>query len=522
VWSQLSDWLEKKRVADSDYIDNVISLLRGMLDENDIPGKVKGRIKHINSIYRKMVHQNLALDEVPDVIAFRVIVDDVKNCYAMLGLVHAAWKPIHGRFKDYISMPKANMYQSLHTTVVGPGGERIEIQIRTEEMDRMAEHGVASHWLYKEGQRVKSKDVRQFAWLREMLDWQKMESDSREFMRSLKFDLFKEEVYVFTPRGEVKELPEGASPIDFAYLIHTKVGDHCSGAKVNGKLVPLSTKLHNGDTVEIITDANRHPSRDWLRFVKTAKARTRINNYIRTEERSRSIALGREMLEKQGRRMGLNVPKLLKEGGLMPVAEEFSYREVEELLSAVGYARLTPRKVLRKLLPKEEEPARQPEVKAPEPQKSRRESDSVSIKGVDDVLVRFGKCCNPVPGDAIVGYISRGRGVTVHTSDCVNVQAMEPERLISVFWDGTEGKPYPARIHMLCHNEIGGFAKITTLLAEEQVNIDACHMRSNVDGRSELDVTVEVRDVAHLYRTIDRLRHLDAVIEVTRHSSHSE
>ncbi len=520
VWGQLTEWLEKKKIAGSAYIDEVCDMLRNMLKQNKISGRVSGRIKHINSIYRKMLQQSLALDEVPDVIAFRVIVDDVKDCYAMLGLVHAVWKPIHGRFKDYISMPKANMYQSLHTTVVGPAGERIEIQIRTEEMNRMAEHGVASHWLYKEGQRVKSKDIRQFAWLRDMLDWQKMESDSREFMRSLKFDLFKEEVYVFTPHGEVKELPEGATPVDFAYLIHTKVGDHCARAKVNGKLVQLSTKLTNGDTVEIITDANRHPSRDWLKFIKTAKARTRINNYIRTEERGRSIALGKEMLEKQGRRMGLNVAKLLKEGELLAVAEDFSFHNVDELLSAVGYARLTPQKVLRRLLPKEDDSAREKEAKAPEVQKVQRGADanSVSIKGVDDVLVRFGKCCNPVPGDAIVGYISRGRGVTVHTSDCVNTQGMEPERLISVFWDGTEDKPYPARIRLLCHNEVGSFAQITGMLAKEGVNIDACQLRSTVGGKSELDITVEVRDVDHLYQTIEHLRQLATVLEVVRFS----
>lgn len=518
IWSQLTEWLEKKRIGGSSYIDNVISILEDMLADNDIKGIVKGRLKHIYSIYHKMEQQGLTIDEVPDVIAFRVIVDDVKSCYAVLGLAHANWKPVHGRFKDYISMPKRNGYQSLHTTVIGPGGERIEIQIRTQEMDNLAEHGVASHWLYKEGRSVRAEDIRQFSWLRDMLDWQKSETDSREFIRTLKFDLFKEEVYVFTPRGEVKELPEDASPVDFAYMIHTKVGDHCTGAKVNGRMVPLATKLQNGDTVEIITDPNRHPSRDWLKFIKTAKARTRINNYIRTEERARSISLGREMLEKQGRRVGVNVTKLVKEGGLDELVLEMGVRDVDELFSQVGYSRITPNKLLRKLMPKEEQektveaPSSSPATKTPE--QSRKEG--VSIKGMDDMLVRFGKCCNPVPGDAIVGYISRGRGVTVHTADCSNVKDLEPERLLSVSWDGTDGKPYPARINLLCENHVGDLAQVSALLAKEDVNIDAASLKSNIDGKGEMDFTIRVRDSAHLYRIIDQLRQLKSVLQVIR------
>lgn len=523
MFNQITEWLDNNKGSGQEYIDNVIVLLRELLKKNRIKGQVKGRIKHPYSIYRKMVQQNLALDVVHDIIAFRCIVDDVKDCYAILGLVHALWKPVHGRFKDYISMPKANMYQSLHTTVMGPDGERIEIQIRTNDMDQMAEHGVASHWLYKEGGRVKAKDIQQFTWLREMLDWQKMESDSREFMRSLKFDLFKEEVYVFTPGGDVKELPEDATPVDFAYQIHTEVGNHCSGAKVNGRLVPLSTPLKNGDTIEIITDKHRNPSRDWLKFVKTAKARTRISHYIRTEERSRSIALGKEMLEKQGRRMGVNAQKALKEGLLDVVAEELSLKTVDDLLSQVGYARLTPQKVLGRLLPKPEIPEQQlvEEEKQIELQQAERtkHSDSISIRGVDDVLVRFGKCCNPVPGDDIVGFISRGRGVTVHTADCVNVSNLEPERVVPVFWDGQEDKPYPSRIHITARNVMGTLGKVCEILTKENVNIDSGAFHSTVDGRSELEFTVEVRDAAHLYHTIDKIRTIKDVMEVSRKSS---
>jgi GTP pyrophosphokinase len=445
----------------------------------------------------------------------------------VLGLVHAMWKPVPGRFKDYVSMPKANMYQSLHTTVIGPDGERIEIQIRTEEMHRMAEYGVASHWLYKEGGKVDPKDAGQFAWLREILDWQKVESDPREFLRTLRFELFKDEVYVFTPNGDVRELPEGATPVDFAYMIHTEVGDRCSGAKVNGKLVPLSTKLQNGDTVEIITQHSRHPSRDWLKFVQTAKARTRIQHYMRTEERARSISLAKEMLEKQGRKMGVNFLKAVKDHKFEELAKEFSFKAGDDLLSAVGYARITPQKVLGKLKsmmegePEPEKPREEPRPASPsrEEQAARNTGDSVSIKGVDDVLVRFARCCNPLPGDAIVGYISRGRGVTVHTADCANVRNMEPERLLSVSWEGEQDEPYPAKIRVICRNERGVLAHISNLLYEEQVNIDSGSFHSNVEGKTEILFTLEVRDAAHLYHTLERLSALDNVLQASRVSS---
>ncbi len=417
------------------------------------------------------------------------------------------------------------MYQSLHTTVVGPGGERFEIQIRTWEMDHLAEHGVASHWLYKEGRKVKEKDAAQFAWLHELLNWQKQESDSIEFMRALRLDVFKEDIYVFTPQGEIKELPEGATPVDFAYSIHSKVGHHCTGAKVNGKLVPLGTLLVSGDTVEIITSNNQHPSRDWLRFVKTTKARTNIKNYLNIEERQHSIALGKEMLEKQGRRMGVNIHKI-KDQELAELATELSYKSVEDLLSAVGYARITPRKVLNKYLPKTEEtaplePVSTGEVAAAMAAKPTQRSEGIVVSGIDDVLVRFAGCCNPLPGDAIVGYISRGRGITVHTTSCQNLNSMEPERLVPVFWEGHEGRPYPVRIRILSRNEIGTLARVAQVLAERKINIDAGQFRSLVDGNTEIDFTVEVEDVDHLYHTLDRLRRLDGIIEVMRDSTNT-
>ncbi|MCL1939169.1 MAG: bifunctional (p)ppGpp synthetase/guanosine-3',5'-bis(diphosphate) 3'-pyrophosphohydrolase [Desulfovibrionaceae bacterium] len=518
AYNHITEWIERHSADDAEYINSVIATLEKTLSENGIKARIKGRIKQIYSIYRKMQSLNTTLDEMHDIIAFRAIVADLKDCYAALGLVHSIWTPVPGRFKDYISMPKANMYQSLHTTVIGPKGERMEVQIRSEEMDHLAEHGLASHWLYKEGARVKSKDVAQFNWLREMLDWTKMESDSKEFLRSLHFDLFKDEIYVFTPRGAVKELPENATPVDFAYQIHTQIGDRCAGSKINGRLMPLSTPLKSGDTVEIITAQGRHPSRDWLKFVKTAKARTRIQHFIRTEERARSISLGKEMLEKQGRRLGVNIQKALKDGTLLPVAQELNFSNVDDLISAVGYARVTPRKVLNLLAPKT---AEQPE-EVPHKQGEHKptKADSVVIKGVDDMLVRFARCCNPVPGDPIIGYISRGRGVAVHTANCPTISQMEPERLLPVYWEGSEeGQPFPARIHILSENQRGVLAKIAGALDSGGVNIDSGTIRSLVDGHSEIEMIIEVSDVAQLLLTLDRLRKVEHVIEVSRMTS---
>ena len=522
VYFQVQEGLKKHEFVGEQYIQKVCELVDDVLKKNAIEGKVSGRLKHIYSIYHKMLQQGLTLDQVYDVIAFRVMVNSIKDCYAVLGLVHSIWKPVPGRFKDYISMPKANMYQSLHTTVIGPAGERIEIQIRTEEMHKMAEFGVASHWKYKEDGKLNEKDAERFSWLRQILDWQEELKDPREFMASLRFDLFEDEVYVFTPRGQVKELPEGATPIDFAYDIHTEVGERCSGARVNGKLVPLSTKLKNGDTVEIITDPNRHPSRDWLKLVKTAKARTRIKHWIRNEERQQSIALAREVLEKEGRKLGVNINKLMKQGIFKEVAAEYSYQSEEDLLSAIGYSRITPRQVLNRLLSREEEA--EPKVDKHEEQHKEEEKagpagvkhEGVRIKGVGDVLVRFAHCCNPLPGDPIVGYVSRGRGVAIHTTDCHNVPEMESERLIEVFWESEKDKSFPAKIKIICENKKGVLAKIGSLLTKEDVNIDAGSFKSNVDGKSELLFTIMVHDSSHLYSSIGKLRKLKEVLEVTR------
>ena len=521
VFNQIDHWLDKHQVVEKHIIDKVVGLIQDLLASNQIQGQVYGRIKHKYSIYKKMQSQSLTLDEMHDIMAFRVLVKDIKDCYAVLGLVNSQWRPVHGRFKDYISMPKANGYQSLHTTVIGPEGERIEIQIRTEDMHRQAEHGVAAHWLYKEKGRVNSKDLEQFSWLREIFERQGDETDSREFMHALKMDLFKDEVYVYTPAGDVKELPEGATPLDFAFLIHTKVGQHCAGAKVNGRLMPLSTELKNGDIVEIVTDPARNPNRDWLKLVKTAKARSRIHRYLRTEERARAVTLGRDMLEKEGRKASLNVAKALKEGHLALVAQEMNFESVDDLIAAVGYAHLTPRKILNRLYavlhPNEAAPVAPatPSVKESR-EEAVRKTEGVGISGVDGVLMRFAKCCNPVPGDPIIGYISRGMGVSVHCADCPNVANMEPERLISVHWDGAEEKPYEAGIFIIAKNVQGVLAEVAQILSKNNVNITGLSMDNLVDGRAKLRFTVEVRDATQLYQLIEAIRALPSILEVVR------
>ncbi len=518
VYKQINTWLDDNQVVERKIIDKVVERLEELISSSKIEGSVYGRIKHKYSIYKKMQQLSLNLDEMHDIMAFRVLVNDVKDCYAVFGLVHSQWRPVHGRLKDYISVPKANGYQSLHTTVIGPEGERIEIQIRTELMHRQAEHGVASHWLYKEKGKISPKDLEQFSWLQEIFERQRDESDSNEFMSTLSLDLYKDEIYVYTPNNEVKQLPKGATPLDFAFYIHTKVGHHCSGSRVNGKLLPLSTELKTGDIVEIITDQSRRPNRDWLNIVKTSKARSYVRHYLRTEEKARALALGREMLEKEGRKVSLNVAKALKGGQLSTVAQEMNFDSVDDLFASVGYAHYTPRKVLNKLYailhPDEVGVQLEPSAKSKTPKAA--STSGIKLSGVDGVLMRYAKCCNPVPGDAIIGYISINNGIAVHRVDCPNVPNMEPDRLMSVNWDGEEDKPYLARIQVLVQNGRGVLALVTQALADAAVNIDSLSAHGLIDGKGEIDVTIEVLHVSQLYQTIDKIKKLPPTIEVTR------
>ncbi len=545
LYAQITEWLDSNQVVERELISKIIAKLETILEENHLKGTVWGRIKHVFGIHKKMQEQNLSLEDMHDILAFRVIVSEKTDCYAMLGYVHAQWTPVPGRFKDYISMPKANGYQSLHTTVIGPEGERIEIQFRTEEMHRLAEHGVASHWLYKERKRaIDATATPHFEWVRDIVERQGQEADSKEFMHSLRLDLFKDEVFVFTPQGEVKELPEGATPLDFAFLIHSEVGCSCIGAKLNGKLVPLGTPLKNGDTVEIITGKKRHPSRDWLKLVKTSKARTRIQQYLRTEERTRTIALGRELLDKEIRKIGISVNRAEKEGLLQTIAHTLSLGSVQDLFVDLGYARHTPRWVVRRiqalLAPPEDPEAlvtplltshkkkKTPQTTEHAPANTEEKtkpqgSGGISLSGVDGVMYRLAKCCSPVPGDSIVGFIGRGgTGIVVHTANCPVVQDLEPDRLTSVQWDGQETMPFPARIHVIAYSVRGTLADIAIVLRDENVNISNVHGETLVDNRWEMEMLIEVNDVAHLYRTIDKLRHLQQVKEVFRSKADTE
>ncbi len=527
-WNLINSWLIDNKMEERQVIGKVITKLETILEENAIIGRVFGRIKHKYSIYKKMNEQKSALDEMHDIIAFRVLVTDLKDCYAVLGFVHSMWKPIISRFKDYISTPKANGYQSLHTTVIGPEGERLEVQIRTEEMHSLAEHGVAAHWLYKEKDH-NVKNALQLQWLKDLLERQKDESDSKEFMQSLKLDLFNDEIYVFTPEGEVKELPVSSTPVDFAYLIHTELGSQCAGAKINGKITPLSTQLKSGDIIQIITDKNKTPNRDWLKFVKTSRARARIQAYLNTKERASAVQLGKDMIEKEARRLNINLNKSIKDGTFALLINDFNLSSLDDIFSSVGYTQITPRKVLNKYLEKQGKEINDEEkiqdIKLKEFNKEiiidenqvRREN-AITIQGQNDMLVGFAKCCNPLPGDLIIGYISRGRGITVHTHNCINIQELESERLIAVTWDNQESeeRPFPVRVDILCKKQKGALAAITHELVNLDIVIDSLLLSSNLDLTANVDLTIEVKNTVHLYQVLDKLRNLDVIHEIKR------
>jgi GTP pyrophosphokinase len=417
-------------------------------------------------------------------------------------------------------MPKANMYQSLHTTVIGPYGERVEIQIRTEEMHRIANEGIAAHWVYKEGRSVPESDSKRFAWLRELLEWQQDLKDPREFLETVRVDLFPDDVYVFTPNGDVRAFPRGSTPIDFAYSVHTEVGHQCTGAKVNGKLVPLKYELKNGDIVEIITSSKHMPSKDWLKLVKTSRARTRIRHWIKTEERQRSIALGREICEREFRKHGMNFTKYLNSDELLQVAKLFSLQKAEDLLASIGYGKISALQAIGKLTSLIE-PEEKPEellVERPERKERPFQRGGVLVKGVDDILVRFAKCCNPLPGEQIAGYITRGRGVSVHRADCPSLLSSGFERRIEVEWDREAEEVHPVGLAVICVNVKGMLAAISGTLSNHDINILQANVRTRVDNRAECKFVVEVRDTDHLLGAMAAVRKIKNVIDVQRSS----
>ncbi len=519
IYEDIQRKIAKKEKERSSYIDEVKRTLMKKLYENHIEGEVTGRIKQIYSIYEKMRDQNIDFDQVYDITAFRVVVNTIKDCYDVLGIIHSIWKPIPGKFKDYIGLPKENMYQSLQTSVIGPFGQRIEIQIRTHEMHRIAEEGIAAHWKYKEG-KVEEADDKRFTWLRQLLEWQHDLKDDAEFIESVKVDLFPNEVYIFTPKGSVKQFPLGSTPVDFAYSIHSDVGNHCMGARINGKIVPLKYELKSGDTVEILTSPNQKPSKDWVKFVRTSRAKTKIRQWFKTEEREKSIALGKEILEKEFRKYDLQQARLIKTGELAKVASDFSFQGVDDLIAAVGYGKITANQIIGKIVPKEklEQHNEREEggLKRILQKFTRGPKEALLIKGVDNVMVRYAGCCNPLPGDKVIGYITRGRGVTIHAADCPNTMEDDPNRRVEVEWDSTREYSYPVRIRVYSEDKKGLLAEISSSMSSNEANINNARVDTTDERKAVGTFEVEIRDLNHLKKVIKDLEKIKGIHRVER------
>jgi GTP pyrophosphokinase len=495
-----------------DYVAQVIGLVLDNMRTNHLEGEVVGRPKHLYSVHKKMLTRQIEFERVYDLIAFRVIVDTVPQCYEVLGLVHGMWRPIPGRFKDYIAMPKPNGYRSLHTSVVGPGGERIEIQIRTRQMHDVNEEGIAAHWEYKEG--AQNSGRQQFAWLRQLLEWQQDLKDPTEFLDTVRFDLFSDEVFVFTPQGEVLSLHRGSTPVDFAYSIHTEVGNHCAGAKVNGRMMPLRTELKNGDMVEILTNKQQRPSKDWLAFVKTGRAKTKIRSVVRAEERQRSCTLGEEILDRELRRYDRSLQKALKSGVLAAMAAESRHKTVEGLFVALGYGKTTATDVIKRLFP-DMHPA-EDAGETPRPAPKRRATGGVVVQGIEDVLIRYGRCCSPVPGEPVVGFVTRGRGITVHSRSCTRAIDADPERRIEVDWDQSTEILRPVQVRVLTSDAPGILANISQSFTEQGINIVQANCKVTDFNRAINTFEVMVRGAVQLRQVMARIRTLKGVMQVDR------
>jgi GTP pyrophosphokinase len=493
------------------------------LAREGIPARVETRMKRPYSVFQKLRRQKIALDQVYDLLAVRIITDSVKNCYAALGLIHNEWRPIPGRIKDFIAIPRPNLYQSLHTSVIGPTGRSFEVQIRTEEMHRIAEEGIAAHWKYKEGKRGEAEDDQRMAWMRQLVEWQREMRDSGEFLSTLKVDLYPEEVYTFTPRGKVIVLPRNATPIDFAYAIHSDIGNTCTGAKVNGRIVQLKYALHNGDVVEIITQAGHVPSKDWLNIVKTSRARNKIKHVINTTERAKAVEIGEKYLEREARRLGVSLGRVSREQ-MEAVAAEYGCSKTEDLHAALGYGKYSPRQILHKLAPESvtvEAPAEAPAAElgrlpSPPPGKDL----VIKIKGVDDLMTYRAKCCNPIRGEPIIGYVTRGKGIAVHALNCSNVQNLlyDAERKIDVEWSRAASETFRVKLLVRSEDRPGMLSQITTALFNEQANIHSLETRPG-DGRSEgalVDVTLEVKDKRQLERVTSAIRRISGIRDIER------
>lgn len=523
---KLVDKVSKQRREREAYIQIIMNTLQEKLDEMGVSCEISGRPKNFYSIYRKMVYQNKSFEQIFDLTAIRIIVDTVKDCYGALGIVHTMWKPIPGRFKDYIAMPKPNMYQSLHTTVIGPQGEPFEVQIRTWDMHRTAEYGIAAHWKYKEGTVKTDNFDEKLSWLRQLLEWQKDMKDPKEFMESLKIDFFTDEVFVFTPKGDVISLPNGSTPIDFAYRVHTAVGNNCVGAKVDGRIVPLDYKLKNGNIVEVITSANNTgPSRDWLKVVKSSQAKTKIRQWFKREEKDLNIIKGKDMLEKEVKRQGFKLTEILKEDWLKNIASKLSLNNTDDLYAGLGYGSVTLSQVMPRLKEfykehhdiKEEKNIFEPKITPQISKKKERVQQGVTIKGVDNIKVRFSKCCNPVPGDEIVGYITRGRGVSIHRSDCPNIEDLgSGERFIYVEWADDEKASYQAEIQIKATDRSGLLTDITQRITEAKLAVLSLSARRNREKLVVMNIILEIKDINQLRQLMKKIKKIKGVIDVYR------
>ena len=513
LYTELVRKVARRREEQEGYLKEVMEIVNSKLKEEGISGTVSGRIKHYYGIYQKMQKQRITFEQVHDVLGLRIITDTKANCYAILGLIHSLWTPVPGRFKDYIGVPKSNMYQSLHTTVIGPKGERIEFQIRTSEMHMIAEYGVASHWKYKEKEEVDEKSGRYITWLRELIQTQRELVDAKDFLEAVKGEVVPEVIYVFTPKGEIKELPVGSTPVDFAYSIHTEVGHRCVGAKVNDRIVPLKYTLKNGDTADIMTSSTHGPSRDWLKFVVTQRAKSRIKQWIKAEERKQSTELGLKLLEGELKRHDLGI-SILKSEDMQKVLKFFNIPSLEDLYASVGYGKLSAHQVVNRLIP--EKPAE--EVPVTRITKPPKELKGITIKGVDNVLYHTAQCCFPVPGDGLIGFVTRGRGVTIHRKDCPNLDrlAVDNARLVDVEWKTEEDATSPARLLIDTVDRPGILANLSALISSVNVNIRHVEASSTEDKTARIIFILEVKDKGQLSGLTKKIAQMEGVLRVSR------
>ncbi len=518
AFEDLKRTVESRRKVSDEFLVEVRQQVDAKMKETNIPARIEGRIKRLYSIWLKLRRQGIPIEQVYDLLAVRIITDNVKNCYAALGIIHNTWRPVPGRIKDFIAIPRPNLYQSLHTSVIGPHGQPFEVQIRTEEMHRIAEEGIAAHWKYKDGRPLTQQDEERFAWLRHLVEWQQEMRDPGEFLSTLKIDLYPEEVYTFTPKGKVIVLPRDATPIDFAYAIHTEVGHHCVGAKVNGRIVPLKYRLRNGDIVEIITQASHTPSRDWLGLVNTSRARDKIKHWIKIEQRQQALEIGKRLLEREARKYDVSLKKLTGEDYLR-VAREYGGAAAEDLYAGIGYGKFVARQVLAKLTPSAKlEPVQVSRLASSVKRALGVASDgAIQVDGHDDLMVYRAKCCNPVRGEEIIGYITRGKGIAVHAKHCSNVQNLlyDADRRIDVEWQGPKYTLYPVKLALFTEDRQGMLAEVTSVIAGVHSNIQNIEARTG-SKRANIDVTVDIVDIDHMEKIISSLRKIEGVYQVER------